>query len=597
MERRKRKVIASLLDNSRLHRLPKFGVDKLSNLVGSQTPSRANTDERSYSGPDEKRCSRLDLTAEDLGGSGLNIDLRSLEAFRDADNSWFGHDPAAQGGRQGQRNNKSNTPIADQFSTAKGEKGNSAALQVDKALSPRAPPPKLPGSPNGRIGRQPYVAPIFNETAFIESLPKSTDGRSVSVLERQRGVRPRLSKEKLDPSIEPVRIKLATTSQPADLQMPRSPVPTRKTDAGQMWQPASTSLCQSRFAGNDIGDTPTGTSGPKLSGVSVKAHIRRCSQHHNQIANRSESASKHQSMPASMPGSLAGRSTVPDTRDSLHSISKAAGLPESLRLTRSISVARPPELPRHTWSAASPTKVATSSPLSAPLVPGHDVRRHASTRVSDGKRLAWIKELEERKESKFGLNRELPVLRKMEGSVADKLARFERLAQQPDDVTALQRVTRTRSDSISSQRSFLTSAGSRPASWYQSGSTIATTARTSTDSHRPPSVLLNYNETFREKMQIVAGKYNKLDRDRDQDRESEDSQTLEGQTQSGEPDQGDSGLMNPNPKIEDVKGLKASGDIQTTITSSNHDCVGQSKPPETPGLAPENGAAKDLKFF
>ncbi|KAJ4385273.1 hypothetical protein N0V93_010334 [Gnomoniopsis smithogilvyi] len=605
MERRKRKAIASLLETSQLHRLPKFGA-KLSSLVGSQTASRTNT-EKLYQGQDDKRCSRLDFTSEGLGGSGLNIDLRSLEAFRDADNSWFGHDSAAQGGgKQGQTNNKkSSTPIADQFSKAKGDKGNIAAPQVNKALLPSRPQarPELPGFSNGRNGKQPHVSEKSNETASIECISNPASGRSVSVLERQRGVKPRLcGKERPDPSIEPIRIKLATTSQPADhLQMPPSRETTRETRAARASQQASTFSYQDRFVSDKAKNTPsTVTSGPTLSGVSVQAHIQRCRQHHNQIADSSESARKRQSMPASMPDSPADRSTlrvVETGRDSHRSISKAAGLPKHLQLIGTGAMTHPSEHQRFTW-CVSPTS-------SACIVPGHDVRRHASTRASAGNRLAWIKELEERKESNLGLKRELPVLKKTQGSVADKLAKFERLAQQPDEVTTLQRVTWTRSNSISSQRSFLTSAGSRPASWYQSGSTIATTARTSTDSHRPSSVLLNYNETFLEKMQIVAGKHNKQDQeqdeDRDPDRKSEDSQALQkGPIKSGESNEGNSGLVrNQSHKAEAAKRLNASDEIQTTIPSSKLDSIDQSKPPAAPCLVPareQDGKMKPLKI-
>lgn len=539
MENRKRKAIGSVLDGRHLQRLPKVR-DKLSSLVrtGSRTASGLSY-EQTYPAIEDKRQSRLDFTGKDLGGPGLDIDLRSLEAFRNADESWFGHGTAARGGRQEQPDDKSSTPIADLFSKSKGNASRPTSLVVDKPLPPppAAPPPAPAAStfqdtPSGGAGRQHYVVSKSDNVAAVEDRSDVARGRPVSVIERRRGVRPSASRERRDLNVEPIRIKLATTSEPAEPKKPPPPLePTWKSHIRRTSQKAN-KLSHENGSTSDHGATTTTPRSPRLSGVSVKTHIRRCSQNLDQLADGPDSPTKRQSMPASMPGSYADRSTLVEIKNSLHGISKTPASPGQPRLVAPSTVGRPSELRRQSWSTTPPTNVSTSSSASSTIAPALGVRRNASTRAPGGvNRLAWIKELEEGRHSKPGLSRELPVLRKVQGSVADKLARFESLGQQPD--VAVPQVPRTRSNSITSQRSFLTSSGSRPGSWYQ-GSTIATTARTSIDSHRPPSVLLNYDESFREKMQVVAGKYDK----RDAGQESEADRTDKKQTGPSDPKDG-----------------------------------------------------------
>lgn len=556
MESSKRKAVARVLDGRHLQRLPKVR-DRLSSLSGlMRTESRSSKskaasvnllDEQPHSPPRDsdtssswdKRRSMLDFPGDTIGGSGLDIDLRSLEAFRNADESWFGSDKvaSARGARQGKgkQDDKTSTPIADQFSKAEFSKahvnGSLLAPVLKEPLPPPAPAPAPATAPppasasvpppvifhgapkGGREWREKYFAKLSGDAPAVESRPASPAKRPGSVLERKRAIKPRPSRERVNPRVEPIRIKLATTSESAEQKPPPleevPKQPARKTHARRKSQHFEASILTfetGAASAHAATTTPSPPKSPRRSGISVKTHIRRRSQIHTQITEDAALANKLQTTAVGFePAVSPGTSTFADRRKSLHTT------PAPLAETAAPLPATPGRPPlgqdrRQSWSTAP-------SPTPAP----GGLRRNASTRASGGvNRLAWIKELEERKDSSIsgsGLAREL---RKVQGSVADKLARFETIGRQAEAVVPVQR---KRSDSVTSSRSYMTGSGtasSRPGSWYfQGGSAVAssTTPRTSIDSHRPRSVLENYDESFREKMQAVVGNYTKKDED------------------------------------------------------------------------------------
>ena len=109
---------------------------------------------------------------------------------------------------------------------------------------------------------------------------------------------------------------------------------------------------------------------------------------------------------------------------------------------------------------------------------------------------------------------DLPVLKKMQGSVADKLARFERQGQQqtplqqglPPQPIPLSRSgsTRSRTSSVTADTFMSTSYGGSGIG----GCGTTATARSSIDSHRASSVFSHYDDSFREKMERLTANAN-----------------------------------------------------------------------------------------
>ncbi|KAH8651197.1 hypothetical protein BX600DRAFT_100428 [Xylariales sp. PMI_506] len=158
---------------------------------------------------------------------------------------------------------------------------------------------------------------------------------------------------------------------------------------------------------------------------------------------------------------------------------------------------------RSITSAPSTTPTSAPKSLVGPTgVPASGAlqTRRASGRSAMGDRLAWIRELEEKKSS--GVNRDLPVLKKQAGSVSDKLAMFES-KQSSSPGPRLPPLSRSNSTT-----SRFSSVGVDSTS-SAFGNTIVATPRTSIDtvrsSHRASSVMSYYDDTFREKMESVVG--------------------------------------------------------------------------------------------
>ncbi|KAF9878366.1 hypothetical protein CkaCkLH20_04404 [Colletotrichum karsti] len=143
---------------------------------------------------------------------------------------------------------------------------------------------------------------------------------------------------------------------------------------------------------------------------------------------------------------------------------------------------------RRSWQPSPCPSLPPSA--SAPYRNGGIPSRRASSRLP-ADRLGWIKELEEGRKNRPTINSDLPVLKTMQGGVADKLARFESKQMQ----TQLAPMTRS-----NSTRSRTSSVADTTFSSYGMA-----TARSSLDSHRTSSVFSHYDDSFREKMELIAG--------------------------------------------------------------------------------------------
>jgi len=170
-------------------------------------------------------------------------------------------------------------------------------------------------------------------------------------------------------------------------------------------------------------------------------------------------------MPPSIPSELVNRRSVADIKESL--AHRSVSSPQERRLS---------------LQPASPAAIPPASPSTQTLL------SRTSTRLSD--RLAWIRELEEEKNISTNPGRDF-VLKNVQGGVADKLAKFE--GKQVNGVL-------TRTNSSISRVSSVDAFGIE-----SSQVSIKSRASTVDTSNRASSVFTNFDESFRGKMETLAG--------------------------------------------------------------------------------------------
>ncbi|KAF3799745.1 hypothetical protein GCG54_00000991 [Colletotrichum gloeosporioides] len=377
----------------------------------------------------QKALPRVEVQA--FGTSSLEIDLTSLEAFRDVPMPPPQKKPEQQ---QPPPTTSSTTPIADMFSAK------------------RTPLTEPSPANNYSLNK--------SSPSLIDALKKSTraEDRRSSMVSSQAA-------QTSDPATNVTVINLTHsvphTAKPwPPPEKPRATVPNRlqANKPSDSKQPGRIQLREPRRAAF-VPSGPAAINMPPMSRPRLNADIA------------SEIVEKRYSTPPTGLSSLgAAPTSVPA---------------ETIRSDR-----------RRSWQPA-PTSVPSGSSTpsappsaSAPWRNGLGNRRISPRLATD--RLAWIKELEEGKK-KTSINGDLPVLKSVQGSVADKLARFEQ-KQQQQQLAPLTRSNSTRSRNSSVADTTFSSYGG------------AATSRSSLDSHRASSVFSHYDDTFREKMELVAGR-------------------------------------------------------------------------------------------
>ena len=176
-------------------------------------------------------------------------------------------------------------------------------------------------------------------------------------------------------------------------------------------------------------------------------------------------SNKRHSMPPSISNELVNRRSVADIRESSAQRSVSSPLERRFSLQPAPPVAAPP--------ASSSTQV---------------LLKRTSARLSD--RLEWIRELEEGRSSSKNPGREC-VLKNIQGGVADKLAKFEGKQLHGN---------LTRTNSTVSRISSVDAYGVD-----SSHVSIMSRASTVDTSNRASSVFTNFDESFRGKMEMLAG--------------------------------------------------------------------------------------------
>lgn len=173
-------------------------------------------------------------------------------------------------------------------------------------------------------------------------------------------------------------------------------------------------------------------------------------------------SNKRHSMPPSISNELANRRSVVDIKESLTQRSVSSPQERRLSLQPTSPVAAPPSI------QAVPIRT--------------------SSRLSD--RLAWIRELEEGKNNSKNLGRDFG-MKNIQGGIADKLAKFE--SKQLSG-------SLTRTNSTISRISSVDNYGIE-----SSHVSIKSRASTVDTSNRASSVFTNFDDSFRGKMEMLAG--------------------------------------------------------------------------------------------
>ncbi|KAJ0312332.1 hypothetical protein COL516b_001408 [Colletotrichum fioriniae] len=429
------------------------------------------------------------VQVSDFGTSSLEIDLQSLEAFRIAPSQ------AARGAEQPKQVKKTSsrtstmTPIADMFA----RKATTAALStVDMRTLNKSSPSLLTSVASSKPAeaRRPGQAPsMSSRSTVVATAAAPSTASSVIIINNSSTGQPQSHTSKPWPPPEtprtaaaPIRTQFSTVSTSTSNQPNKLPLrePPRRAAFVPAYVPSRA--------------TPIVTP--------VEPVIRPHQQNADAVARQQRlqpNTEKRHSNPSGMPSSSTTTTTAP--------------APNKLLLAEIVNTDR-----RRSWQPA-PTSVPSSAgtptssgpPSASAPWRGRDLdggsSKRASSRIASD-RLAWIRELEEGKKKKSTINGDLPVLRNMQGSVADKLAKFEQQKQQQQ---MQQQIPLTRSNST---RSRISSVADTTFSSYNGPAT----ARSSLDTCRTSSVFSHYDDSFREKMEIITGAANKTADDENEEK-------------------------------------------------------------------------------
>ncbi|KAL2881600.1 hypothetical protein SGCOL_003168 [Colletotrichum sp. CLE4] len=424
------------------------------------------------------------VQVSDFGTSSLEIDLQSLEAFRIAPSQ------PARGAEQTRQVKKTSsrtstiTPIADMFA----RKATTAALStVDMRSLNKSSPSLLTSVANSKPAeaRRPGQAPSTSSRAAAAPSTAS----SVVIINNSSTGQPQSHPSKPWPPPEapraaaaPTRSQFSTASTSNSTQPNKLPL--REPPRRAAFVPA---YIPSRAASIVTPAEPVIR--PHHQNADAVARQQRL-QHNTE---------KRHSNPTGMSSSSTTTATAP--------------APNKLLLAEIVNTDRrrswqpaPTSVPSASGTPTSSGPPSASAPWRGRDLDGSSTKRASSRIASD--RLAWIRELEEGKKKKSTINGDLPVLRNMQGSVADKLAKFEQQKQQQQ---MQQQVPLTRSNST---RSRISSVADTTFSSYNGPAT----ARSSLDTCRTSSVFSHYDDSFREKMEIITGAANKTADDENEEK-------------------------------------------------------------------------------
>ncbi|WQF88445.1 hypothetical protein CDEST_13459 [Colletotrichum destructivum] len=482
------------------------------------------------------------VQVQDFGTSSLDIDLLSLEAFRDVQQPEKKKEAEEQQKKPQRTTSSSTTPIADMFARKAATTTNTTTTTT---IAPSAPavvdqlPPSLDTSSPSRYSppvRKPARAPT-QERRPGPAAPASAAASAAGAGAAHHHTAHAAHSSTSSPA---VTVTIISSSSHVQTHNPRPwpPLATSRTVAPTRVQPvpaaedskppARVQLREPRRAAftpaAPTGAPVTATPGPFLArprqhaGAFAVAEQQRLTPH--QHHERQSAEKKRHSTPTAM-------LSLSSTSASSSTAATPAGPNPS-----------PAEIPRtdrrRSWQPAptlAPSAAAAAAHMPRPSAPPSASapwrgipNRQTSVRLG-ADRLAWIRELEAGKRNRSSVNGDLPVLKTMQGSVADKLARFEsrqqeqQQQQQQLQKPPLQGLPLTRSNSTRSRPSSIADTFSS----YGGGGGGGATTRSSLDSHRASSVFSHYDDSFREKLELITGK---AGREADEDKKEEEKPPL-----------------------------------------------------------------------
>ncbi|TDZ41323.1 hypothetical protein CTRI78_v009768 [Colletotrichum trifolii] len=390
------------------------------------------------------------VQVQDFGTSSLEIDLNSLEAFRTAPPLERPTETEKNAQDQEPPKTSSTTPIADMFAR---KATTTVSTDVDTSSLSQYPPPIKRYSPSIN------ASSVFNP------------GRVTAVERRASRAASYKAQESTTPAVNVtiVNSSHAQTHTPTPWPPPATPRPVATPGRTQTLTTASNSKQSNGAQFREPRRAPFVASRPAPHSTIASPNGPRQTTTTTTLVSDRLNAEKRYSTPSAISSLTLVPSTLPV---------------DNGRADR-----------RRSWQPA-PTSVPSGTPTpSAPpsaSAPWRDLsNRRASSRLLAADRLGWIRELEEGKNKKATINSDLPVLKTVQGSVADKLARFESRQQQATAAPI------TRSNSTRSRPSSIAD------TFSSFGGGMATT-RSSLDSHRTSSVFSHYDDSFREKMELIT---------------------------------------------------------------------------------------------
>ncbi|KAK1977906.1 hypothetical protein LZ30DRAFT_730534 [Colletotrichum cereale] len=450
---------------------------KTMSILGEQQDERPSVDDSIKSGFPR-------VQVQDFGTSTLDIDLQALEAFRNVPQpSRTRPDKGAQQQPKPPVTSSSTTPIADMFSKRASILEPTSGNTSSRTKSSLARSPLAKSSlASSSADKASLDKASHTKSSLNKSSPSLLNAPSVNKAGRAAadGRRPGYAPSHTANASGPV---VSVTIISSDHAQPQPAKP---------WPPPETPRASAPIRTRVI--TTSGTKQPgrlqlreppraayALSSAGPNAEAEAISKYRQNVSAIAAEADKRHSTPSTTPGSLSVGSTQTDRRRS--------------------------------WQTA-PTSVPSgmstpSGPPSASAPWRNAVDRKTSARLATD-RLSWIRELEQGKKNKSTISSDLPVLKTVQGSVADKLAKFESKQQQQQQQQQQQLLPPlARSNSTRSRPSSI-------ADTFSSYGGMATT-RSSLDSHRTSSVFSHYDDSFREKMEFITGNANrKADEDNEE---------------------------------------------------------------------------------
>ncbi|KAI9167915.1 hypothetical protein HJFPF1_04056 [Paramyrothecium foliicola] len=429
-------------------RKPREASDERSSIFGFKRESRVYPDEEE----DEEAAPEFKPLEVDVGAlEGLRLPPSWLHV--DTDNANRGRKQQAPAAADA-----STSPIADFFGRAVFETPNSA----------EKPPPAYSQTYGNHFTRKPVPvleagtgstshARVSTETSRVPA-----DAQSIySVLDRGRPIEPRHA--------VPDVPKVPRTARHSFSAAETGIALIHQTDAAESVHVAK--LPQSsmkKFATAEPSQPPQRLPRTNRASAAIQRHSM-----YEGAASPTESAA-----PKPKPTTIAPRSVSAAPTDRIQQWQKPS-------VSRSSSAAQ-----------TQPPSVHATAPLQSAA----PVRRLSARGGVANNRLAWIKELEEKRSA--GVNRDLVVLKKQAGSVSDKLAMFETKQTLAAPQARLPPLTRTNSTNRFSGAGYESIFSAESNTGSASQRTSIDTVRTN---QRESSVMSHFDDSFREKLETLMG--------------------------------------------------------------------------------------------